>query len=274
MNLHPNKVEIPPLTSDHVWNTLRIEAAEVVQREPFLNQLVKRTILDHVGFDHALVARLVLRLDSVEASAGEFAVHFEKAVSAEIGIVQSAMKDLVAVLDRDPACHRVIDPFLYFKGWQAIQCYRVANWFWKQGRKDFAYFVQSRTSLVTSVDIHPAAQIGSGIMIDHGHGVVIGETCLIEDNVTLMQGVTLGGNGKETGDRHPKIRQGVLIGAGAKILGNIEIGRASRVAAGSVVLHPVPPNTTVAGIPAKVVGSSGSKEPATIMDHKIEAEDG
>lgn len=274
MNSYVNKVDSPTHTHDRVWSRLRIEATEVVQREPFLNLLVKRTILDHATFDHALVSRLALRLDSVEANAGELVVHFEQAVSAEIGIVQSAMKDLVAVLDRDPACHRIIDPFLYFKGWQAIQCYRVANWFWKQGRKDFAYFIQSRTSLVTSVDIHPAAQIGSGIMIDHGHGVVIGETCVIENNVTLMQGVTLGGNGKETGDRHPKIRQGVLIGAGAKILGNIEIGRASRVAAGSVVLRPVPPNTTVAGIPAKVVGSSGSKEPATIMDHKIETDEG
>lgn len=259
--------------SDPVWNRLRADAREILSKEPILNILIGRTILEHRNFQEALVMRLATRIDSMEFGFSELLTNFSKAVTADPEIAQSAKSDLLAIKDRDPACHRLIDPFLYFKGWQAVQLHRIAHWFWGQGQKDFAYFIQSRTSLITSVDIHPAAQIGKGIMIDHAHDVVIGETCVIEDNVSMMQGVTLGGTGKEIGDRQPKIRQGVLIGAGAKILGNIEIGRGSRIAAGSVVLHPVPPNTTVAGIPAKVVGSSGSKEPAISMNHQIEADE-
>ena len=146
----------------------------------------------------------------------------------------------------------------------------MAHRLWHLGRKDFAYYLQSRSSILTSMDVHPAAQIGKGIMVDHGHDIVIGETTVIEDNVSIMQGVTLGGTGKEAGDRHPKIRHGVLVGAGAKILGNIEIGNCSRVAACSVVLHDVPANTTVAGVPAKVVGYAGCTEPARSMDHNVE----
>jgi serine O-acetyltransferase len=186
----------------------------------------------------------------------------------EIGM--AARSDIIATFERDPACHRYVDPLLYFKGFQALQTHRMAHRLLKIGRSDFASYLQSRSSMISSVDINPAAKIGKGIMIDHGHDIVIGETCVIEDNVSILQGVTLGGTGKESGDRHPKIRYGVLIGAGAKILGNIEIGHCSRVAACSVVLHDVPPNRTVAGVPAKIVGYAGCEEPARAMDHQVE----
>jgi len=259
---------------DSVWHRLYEEGRAIAAQEPILNQLLDRTVLQFTNFSDALVSRLALRLGGEEVGSELLLEAFSKAVLADPGICMAAKADLLATLDRDPACQRIIDPFLYFKGWQALQSHRIAHQFWLQGQKDLAYFIQSRCSVITSVDIHPAARIGMGIMIDHAHDVVIGETCVIEDNVSLMQGVTLGGNGKEIGDRQPKIRQGVLIGAGAKVLGNIEIGRGSRVAAGSVVLHSVPANTTVAGVPARVVGTSGSPEPARNMDHQIEADEG
>jgi serine O-acetyltransferase len=170
------------------------------------------------------------------------------------------------VLDRDPACMRLIEPLLFFKGFHAIQTHRLAHALWKAGRRDLALYLQSRSSEIFQTDIHPAARIGNGIFLDHATGLVVGATALIEDNVSMLQDVTLGGTGKESGDRHPKIRHGVLIGAGAKILGNIEIGHCSRVASGSVVLHAVPNNKTVAGVPARVVGEAGCAEPARSMD--------
>jgi serine O-acetyltransferase len=176
---------------------------------------------------------------------------------------------LVAVYDRDPACHRFLQPILYFKGYQAVQAYRVGHWLWQAGRIDLAYFVQMRVSEVFGVDIHPAAKIGRGIMIDHAHSIVIGETAVVGDNVSMLHSVTLGGTGKEDGVRHPKIGNGVLIGAGAKVLGNIEIGYCSRIAAGSVVLQDVPPCSTVAGVPARVVGEAGCAQPSVTMDHLI-----
>ena len=180
--------------------------------------------------------------------------------------------DIQAYYDRDPACDRFIMPVLYFKGFHAIQTHRLAHWLWNQGRKDFALYLQSRSSSVFQTDINPAARIGKGIFIDHATGLVVGETAVIEDDVSILHGVTLGGTGKAGGDRHPKIRYGVLIGAGAKILGNIEIGYCSRIAAGSVVLKAVPPKTTVAGVPAKVVGEAGCSEPSRIMDQVIGAD--
>jgi serine O-acetyltransferase len=173
----------------------------------------------------------------------------------------------VAVYDRDPACHRFLQPLLYFKGFQAIQAYRVGHWMWGRGRKDIAYFIQMRVSEVFGIDIHPAARIGKGIMIDHAHSIVIGETAVVGDNVSMLHSVTLGGTGKETEDRHPKIGDGVLIGAGAKVLGNIRVGNCSRIAAGSVVLEEVPPCKTVAGVPARIVGEAGCDQPSMSMDH-------
>lgn len=195
---------------------------------------------------------------------------FEDAMDEEPEIGFAARADIIATFERDPACHRYVDPLLYFKGFQALQTHRMAHRLLHMGRRDFASYLQSRSSMISSVDINPAAKIGKGIMIDHGHDIVIGETSVIEDNVSILQGVTLGGTGKESGDRHPKIRHGVLIGAGAKILGNIEIGHCSRVAACSVVLQDVPPNRTVAGVPAKIVGFAGCEEPARAMDHQVQ----
>ncbi|HHL21623.1 MAG TPA: serine O-acetyltransferase, partial [Aliiroseovarius sp.] len=172
--------------------------------------------------------------------------------------------------ERDPACHRLLQPILYFKGFQAMQAYRVAHWLWKEGRKDLAYFLQMRSSEIYGIDIHPGARIGKGIMIDHAHSIVIGETAVVGDNVSMLHAVTLGGTGKEDEDRHPKIGDEVLIGAGAKVLGNITVGCCSRIAAGSVVLEDVPPATTVAGVPAKVVGAAGCDHPSMSMDQTLE----
>ena len=258
---------------DPVWDRLRNEAEDIARTEPGLGGFVYSSILSHSSFEEALIHRLAQRLGSADLGADAIVTAFGDAIAVDREIGFAARADIIATFDRDPACHRYIDPFLYFKGWQALQAHRMAHRLWEQGRKDFAYYIQSRTSMISSVDIHPNARIGKGIMIDHGHDIVIGETSVIEDNVSLMQGVTLGGTGKDTGDRHPKIRQGVLIGAGAKILGNIEIGRCSRVAACSVVLHAVPPNTTVAGVPAKIVGKAGCAEPSRAMDHNVEPDE-
>jgi serine O-acetyltransferase len=256
---------------DPVWDKLRIEAENAVQQEPALGGFVYSAVLAHDSFETALIHRLALRLGNADLGADAVVQAFQDALAAEPDIGQAARADLTATYDRDPACHRYLDPLLYFKGYQALQTHRMAHRLWHLGRKDFAYYLQSRSSMISSLDIHPNAKIGKGIMIDHGHDIVIGETCVIEDNVSMMQGVTLGGTGKEIGDRHPKIRRGVLIGAGAKVLGNIEIGNCSRIAACSVVLHDVPPNRTVAGVPAKIVGYAGCDEPSRAMDHQVEA---
>ncbi len=255
---------------DAVWTRVRDEADAITRAEPSLGGFIYSSILGHDSFEAALIHRLALRLGNADLSADTVVKAFQDALDAEPDIGHAARADMVATFDRDPACHRYIDPLLYFKGYQALQTHRMAHRMWQMGRKDFAYYLQSRSSMISSLDIHPAAQIGRGIMIDHGHDIVIGETAVIEDNVSIMQGVTLGGTGKESGDRHPKVRRGVLIGAGAKVLGNIEIGHCSRIAACSVVLHDVPPNTTVAGVPARIVGTAGCEEPSRAMDHLME----
>jgi serine O-acetyltransferase len=181
--------------------------------------------------------------------------------------------DLSAVFERDPACHTYAQAFLFFKGFHALQSHRIAHWLYKHDRAPFAYFIQSRMSELFAVDIHPNAKIGRGIFMDHATGIVIGETAVVDDDVSMLHGVTLGGTGKEHEDRHPKIRRGVLLGAGAKVLGNIEVGEYSRVAAGSVVLKPVPANCTVAGVPAKTVGCAGCDRPSQAMDHVIREAD-
>ncbi len=259
---------------DPVWDRLRREGDEIARLEPSLGGFVYSSVLAHETFEDALIHRLAQRLGNADLGVETLVNAFRDAILAEPEIGFAARADMIATFDRDPACHRYIDPLLYFKGYQALQAHRMAHRLWSLGRKDFASYIQSRVSMVASVDIHPAAKIGKGIMIDHGHDIVIGETCVVEDNVSIMQGVTLGGTGKEMGDRHPKIRYGVLIGAGAKVLGNIEIGHCSRIAACSVVLHDVAPNLTVAGVPAKVVGTAGCTEPARAMDHNVEPEEG
>lgn len=254
---------------DPVWNRLRQEAEAMVQHEPALAGLVLGTILHQESFEAAVVHRVAWRLGHPALSADLVEQTFIEAIEHDPTIRQAFRADIAAVTDRDPACTRIIEPVLYFKGFHAIQTYRLAHWLWNRGRQDFALYLQSRSSEVFQTDIHPAARIGQGIFLDHATGLVVGSTAVIEDNVSMLQGVTLGGTGKERGDRHPKIRKGVLIGAGAKILGNIEVGQCARVAAGSVVLKPVPHNTTVAGIPAKVIGAAGCDEPARSMDQLL-----
>src|SRR6266571_7638629 len=251
---------------DPVWARIRGEAEDIVRREPELATFIYSTILHHDSLEAAVVHRVAERLDSPEVSAEMIRQAYADALEAEPTIGAAFRADIVATLDRDPATNRFLEPVLYFKGFHAIQTHRLAHWLWRRGRKDFAYYLQSRSSAVFQTDINPAVSIGKGIFLDHATGLVVGETALIEDDVSILHEVTLGGTGKDHGDRHPKVRHGVMLGAGAKIIGAIEIGHCARVAAGSVVLKPVPHNTTVAGVPAKVVGEAGCPEPSRSMN--------
>ncbi|ETX16174.1 serine O-acetyltransferase [Roseivivax halodurans JCM 10272] len=254
---------------DPVWARVMREAEEAVANEPLLGGLVHQSVLHHPTIERALAYRISLKLASGEMSEQILREIADEAYGSDPELALAARADIVAIWERDPACHRFLQPMLFFKGFQAVQSYRVANWLYRQGRKDLAYFLQMRCSEVFGVDIHPAARIGRGIMIDHAHSIVIGETAVVGDNVSMLHSVTLGGTGKEEEDRHPKIGDGVLIGAGAKVLGNIRIGNCSRIAAGSVVLSEVPPCKTVAGVPAKIVGEAGCAQPSVSMDQLI-----
>ncbi|MEL6572285.1 MAG: serine O-acetyltransferase [Pseudomonadota bacterium] len=256
---------------DPVWHRITNEAEAAITQEPLMGSLIHAGVLHHAGFADALAYRIAMKLASREMSEQILRETLDAAYAAEPDLVSAARADLVATYDRDPACHRLMQPLLFFKGFQAVQAYRLGHWLWKSGRKDIAYFVQMRVSEIFGVDIHPAAQIGQGIMIDHAHSIVVGETAVVGDNVSMLHSVTLGGTGKEDDDRHPKIGNGVLIGAGAKVLGNITIGHCSRIAAGSVVLEAVPPMKTVAGVPARIVGESGCSQPSMTMDHLFDA---
>ena len=259
---------------DPVWQRVRREAEAAVADEPLLGGLMHAAVLHHASFEGALAYRLAAKLASTEMDPQILREIADAAYADQPALGAAARADAVAVLERDPACHRLLQPLLYFKGFQAVQCYRVANWLWKDGRRDMASFLQMRISEQFGVDIHPGATVGRGLMIDHAHSIVIGETAVVGDNVSMLHSVTLGGTGKETEDRHPKIGNGVLIGAGAKVLGNIRIGNCSRIAAGSVVLHEVPPCKTVAGVPAKIVGEAGCDQPSMSMNHLLEGSAG
>jgi serine O-acetyltransferase len=252
---------------DPVWSQIRREAEETVRKEPELATLIYSTVLHHESLETAVVHRVAGRLDSPDVPAELIRRAYADALENEPSIRGAFRADILATLDRDPATTRLLEPVVYYKGFHAIQAHRLAHWLWINGRKDLAFYLQSRSSVVFQCDIHPNARIGRGIFLDHATGLVVGETAVIEDDVSMLHGVTLGGTGKEAGDRHPKIRHGVLIGAGAKILGNIEIGHCARIASGSVVLKPVPNNKTVAGVPAKVIGEVGCREPSLSMDH-------
>jgi serine O-acetyltransferase len=252
--------------ADPLWARMRFEADGIIAAEPALSSFVLATILHQGSLEQAVAHRIAERLDHPDVPAELIRHAFMQALAGGSVVAEALRADIVAVLDRDPACERVIEPVLYFKGFHAIQTHRLAHWLWAQGRKDMALYLQSRSSAVFQTDIHPAARFGKAIFLDHATGLVVGATAVVEDDVSILQGVTLGGTGKESGDRHPKIRHGVLIGAGAKILGAIEVGHCARVAAGSVVLSPVPPKSTVAGVPAKVVGQAGCAEPGRTMD--------
>ncbi len=254
---------------DPVWAKIRHEAEEVARREPELATFIYSSILHHDRLEAVVVHRVAERLDAPEVSGELIRQAYADALESEPAIGVAFRADIVATVDRDPATNRFLEPVLYYKGFHAIETHRLAHWLWGRGRRDFAYYLQSRASAAFQCDINPAVRIGQGIFLDHATGLVVGETAVIEDDVSILQEVTLGGTGKEAGDRHPKIRRGVLIGAGAKILGNIEIGHCARIAAGSVVLKPVPHNTTVAGVPAKVIGEAGCPEPSRFMDHML-----
>ncbi|WP_342075406.1 serine O-acetyltransferase [Yoonia sp. SS1-5] len=260
----------PTLTEiDPVWHRICEEAEAAIVSEPLMGGLVHAGVLHHATFERALAYRLSMKLASPEMSEQILREIADAAYAAAPELPAAARADLVAIFDRDPACHRFMQPLLFFKGFQAVQSYRLGHWLWANDRKDLAYYVQMRVSETFGVDIHPAARIGQGIMIDHAHSIVVGETAVVGDNVSMLHSVTLGGTGKEDDDRHPKIGDGVLIGAGAKVLGNISVGHCSRIAAGSVVLEDIPPMKTVAGVPAKIVGEAGCAQPSRTMDQML-----
>ena len=262
MSKAPEKIQ----KMDPVWGRLQAEAADLVLTEPLMGGLVHSSILHHQSFRKALSYRISSKLSSEEMPAQILREIIDEVMVADDNITLSARADIVAVFDRDPSCHQLLQPMLFFKGYQALQAHRVSNWLWNNSRKEMAYFFQMRCSEVFGVDIHPGAKIGAGIMIDHAHSIVIGETARVGNNVSMLHSVTLGGTGKVDGDRHPTIEDGVLIGAGAKILGNITIGRCSKIAAGSVVLKEIPAYKTVAGVPGVIIGEAGCDQPSQTMD--------
>jgi serine O-acetyltransferase len=252
-----------------VWAALRNEARAASQGESALASLLAAVVLNHDNLGDALSYQLARKLGDQELRAMSVRDIAEEAYSKDPTLVSMAEADLQAVFERDPACKGFVQPFLFFKGFQALQTQRLAHWLWGQGRETLAFYLQSRSSEIFQVDIHPATRIGRGVFIDHGTGIVIGETAVIGDEVSMLQGVTLGGTGSEQGDRHPKIGRGVLLGAGAKVLGNIEIGDYAKIASGSVVLRPVPRGCTAAGVPARIVNCPTCEEPARSMDHTL-----
>lgn len=253
-----------------VWDRMRREAVAKVEEEPILGSYFHATILNHASFGSALSFRLASKLDNPMLPTMLIRDVIEEALAGDSSILNSAESDMIATFDRDPACADLTTPFLFHKGFHALQAYRISHWLWQHKRNTLALFFQGQISIGLGVDIHPAANIGKGIMLDHATGIVVGETAVIDNDVSMLHSVTLGGTGKESGDRHPKIRRGVLLSAGCKIIGNIEIGEGSKVGAGSVVLADVPPHVTVAGVPAEIVGRPTATNPALDMDQQLD----
>jgi serine O-acetyltransferase len=253
---------------DRVWSRLRLEAASAAAGEPVLASHLNNAILRHDSFTDALAHRVADKIADAQLDALQLNDVAQAAFRAEPGLADQAAADMMAVVERDPACRSLLQPFLYFKGFHALLCYRIAHWLWREERETLAFHIQSRISERFGVDINPAARLGCGILIDHATSVTIGETAVVGDDVSILHEVTLGGTGTEEGDRHPKIGRGVLIGAGAKVLGNIKVGEEARIAAGSVVLKPVPARCTVAGVPAVPVGGPCA-EPSRTMDQTL-----
>lgn len=258
---------------DPIWQSVRAEAEDVMAAERALGGFIYATVLAHERLEDSICHRLAQRLNHADVDAGLIGQIFADVLRERPEIGRCFRSDLAAVFDRDPACHRYIEPLLYFKGFHALVTHRFAHALWTNGRPDFALYLQSQSSRIFGVDIHPAARLGRGLMFDHATGIVVGETAVIGDHCSLLHGVTLGGSGKEGGDRHPKIGDNVMIGAGAKVLGNISVGNCCRVAAGSVVLQDVPPQSTVAGVPARIVGPAGCPEPGRNMDQRLQPDD-
>ena len=252
-----------------VWAALRNEAKHAVKAEGSLASMLSATILAHDDLGRALSYQLARKLGDQELRAMSAREVAEDAYAGDPSILLKVEADLRAVFERDPACKGYLQPFLFFKGFQALQTYRVAHWLWSQGRETLAFYLQSRSSELFQVDIHPAAKIGAGVFLDHGTGITIGETAVVGDDVSMLHGVTLGGTSAEGGDRHPKIGKGVLLGANASVIGNILIGDYAKIAAGSVVLKPVPAGCTAAGVPARLVNCPTCEEPARSMDQTL-----
>jgi len=252
-----------------LWPLMRLEAERKAASEPILGSYFHATILNHANFGAALSFRLASKLDNPMLPTMLIRDVIGEATDADPSLLSAAEIDVLAIYTRDPACDDLSTPFLFYKGFHALQAHRIAHWLWQEGRETLAQFFQNQISVTLGVDIHPAARVGSGIMLDHATGIVIGETAVIEDDVSILHSVTLGGSGKVGGDRHPKIRNGVLLSAGCKVIGNIEVGTNAKVGAGSVVLADVPPHSTVAGVPAKIVATSPDQKPAHDMDHTI-----
>jgi len=252
-----------------LWSELRARASAVTADEPTLTGLLERYVLGRAGFGEAIVRRLAERL----APTGQDLTLIEQALAQAVRhdpeVLAQMRADIRAILERDPATEHALIPFLWYKGFHAISAHRLAHALWKHGRRELALYLQSLVSEHLAVDIHPAARFGVGILLDHATGFVAGETSVVEDNVSFLHEVTLGGTGKARGDRHPKIRSGVLVGAGAKILGNITIGEGAKIGAGSVVLKDVAPHTSVAGVPAVLIGQASVDAPALDMDHSL-----
>ena len=251
------------------WRQLREAAEQAARDEPRLSSLMSATILSHDDLASALSYQIARKLGDAELGPMSVREVCAQAFAANPAIVTAAEADLQAVEERDPAIKSLLQPFLYFMGFQAIQAHRVSHWLWTQGRETLAFHFQSRMSELFQVDIHPAAQLGAGLFFDHGTGIVIGETAVVGDEVSMLHAVTLGGTGADRGDRHPKIGRGVLLGAGAKVLGNIAIGEYAKIASGSVVLKPVPAHCTAAGVPARLVNCPTGEQPARTMDHTL-----
>jgi len=251
------------------WKRLRFEATAAAAEEPSLSSYLNAAILNHATLGHALSYHLAEKLASPAMATQQVRHVISGIYEGAPELVGLAETDMQAVLERDPAARGMLQPFLFFKGYLALQTHRIAHQLWRLGRETLAFHFQSRASELFDVDIHPAARIGRGVMLDHASGITIGETAVVGDGCSLLHGVTLGGTGKEVGDRHPKIGRGVLLSVGAKILGNITVGDEAKVAAGSVVLKDVPGYCTVAGVPAKVVAGPTCCQPAQTMDQGL-----
>ncbi|MBT1451737.1 serine O-acetyltransferase [Glaciecola sp. XM2] len=258
-----------PVTSEAFWFSLKEEAKAVAQKEPLLASYLHACVSSHHNFEDSLSFILANKVSDEVMPALTVNEMFDEAYLLNPAMVEAALLDAQAIVQRDPAVSSYLPVLIHFKGFQALQVHRLAHYLWQKGRKHLALFLQSRNSQVFSVDIHPAAKIGKGVMFDHATGIVIGETAVVEDNVSILQEVTLGGTGNESGDRHPKIGEGVMIGSGAKILGNIKIGKGTKVGAGSVVLDDVPPCVTVVGVPAKIVGKPDCSMPCDSMQQNV-----
>jgi serine O-acetyltransferase len=269
LTLLPRTLDDAEETGDQLWARLRNEAEDAFLRAPALAPLFLDSVINQPSFEAALAHRVASRLKNDVISLPLIVQAFQRALAADPSIAIAVRTDIAAIFERDPACERFIEPFLYFKGFHAIQAHRLTHWLWGNGERDFSLYLQSRASEVFQTDIHPAAKFGKGIFLDHATGLVVGETAVVGDDVSMLQNVTLGGTGKEAGDRHPKISSGVMIGAGAKILGRIVVGENARVAAGSVVLRSVPPHATVAGVPARIVRTETPEHPSQTMDQVL-----